>query len=503
MIPPLAVAAVVQSGAGLLAAAAGVGVLVARGARARAWAVLLALVCAALALATLGGATSKLTSHPALIAAAAAGGLLVVAGLGLLLRGRPGLIVPLAFATVPFRIPVPIGNEDAYLLVLLYGVIAAGALGYVLRALRDDYEPPPRLRRISLALAVVLALYAIQATYSSDVEQAIKNIGFFYVPFAVLFRLLADLEWTPRRVKEALVTTGALALLFALIGIAERATRHLLIVNTKVETANELKPYFRVNSLFFDPNIYGRYLALTMVALATVMVWRRTRREVGLLAFLLGVLWAGLVVSLSESSFTALLVGLAVVAAVRWRPAPVIALIVVGAIAGGVLLVAGHGKDLNRVTSGRSNLVKGGLEMARDRPIAGYGSGSFADRYRERRRVFNPTVPAESHTIPITVAAEQGAIGLIGYIALLVVAVTVLFRRLRDFAPDDALGLARVAVAACFAAQVVHTLVYASFLEDPLTWTLLAAGTALAAIPAAAPVAEESRGAEKPRFSRL
>ena len=41
--------------------------------------------------------------------------------------------------------------------------------------------------------------------------------------------------------------------------------------------ANELKPYFRVNSLFFDPNIYGRFLALTMIVLAASLLWPRAR----------------------------------------------------------------------------------------------------------------------------------------------------------------------------------------------------------------------------------
>ena len=43
---------------------------------------------------------------------------------------------------------------------------------------------------------------------------------------------------------------------------------------------------------------------------------------------------------------------------------------------------------------------------------------------------------------------------------------------------------ARAAIAAGFAALVLHTWLYAAFLEDPVTWTLLAVGTALAA-PAA------------------
>ena len=38
----------------------------------------------------------------------------------------------------------------------------------------------------------------------------------------------------------------------------------------------------------------------------------------------------------------------------------------------------------------------------------------------------------------------------------------------------------RIAIAACFAALVLHTWTYADFLEDPFTWTLLAVGAALA-----------------------
>ena len=41
----------------------------------------------------------------------------------------------------------------------------------------------------------------------------------------------------------------------------------------------------------------------------------------------------------------------------------------------------------------------------------------------------------------------------------------------------------RAAIAAGFAALVLHTWLYAAFLEDPVTWTLLALGTALAFPP--------------------
>ena len=49
--------------------------------------------------------------------------------------------------------------------------------------------------------------------------------------------------------------------------------------------------------------------------------------------------------------------------------------------------------------------------MVADRPLTGFGSGSFADRYRVREHVISSRLSAESHTIPITIAAEQGAVG--------------------------------------------------------------------------------------------
>jgi hypothetical protein len=45
--------------------------------------------------------------------------------------------------------------------------------------------------------------------------------------------------------------------------------------------------------------------------------------------------------------------------------------------------------------------------------------------------------------------------------------------------PPGTRGVARAAVAACTCALVLHTLIYASFLEDPLLWTLLALAAAL------------------------
>jgi hypothetical protein len=45
-------------------------------------------------------------------------------------------------------------------------------------------------------------------------------------------------------------------------------------------------------------------------------------------------------------------------------------------------------------------------------------------------------------------------------------------------------GPERPAILAAFVALLVHTMAYAGFYEDPITWVLLALGVSLAAAPA-------------------
>ena len=510
MIHFLAVATAVQGAAMIAAAAAAVAVLLTRDPRVRAAAMLGALGLSALAVVTLSG--DSLGGHGVKLAAAALAALIAVAALAALVSRRRGLIGLLALAALPFRVPVGVGAETASLLLPLYGVIAAGALAEAVRWLRPgkgadalevaDREPGRRLQLALYALAGFVGIYALQATYSADLEVALKNVCLFYAPFAVLLRLLLDVDWSAERLRTAFWLICTLAVVFAVVGFYEYATGHLLLSNAKVQEANDLKPYFRVNSLFFDPNIYGRFEALTMIALAATLLWSRSRDTVLLCAAALGVLWAGLVLSLSQSSFAALLGGLAVLAVLRWSPKPVfatIAVLVAAAIAVVVLAPSAIELDtrstaaLDKATSGRFDLVRGALSMARDRPVFGFGSGSFAANYREREGVRNLRIAAVSNTIPLTVAAEQGVIGLIAYVALVAATLALVFDRLVGrWRPGPTAGIADVAaaaVAAAFCALVLHTLVYAAFLEDPLSWVLLALA---AGLPLAGPEGDEA-----------
>jgi O-antigen ligase len=215
----------------------------------------------------------------------------------------------------------------------------------------------------------------------------------------------------------------------------------------------------------------------------TVVLWGRDLRAVLGAAAVLAWLLAGLVTSFSQSSIAALLLGLAVLAAYRWSVRGTL-ILAGGLIALALLVVAlapaslhfglkGSGGSTSNATSGRTKLIEGGLELFAKRPLQGYGSGSFQKEYESHSKASVQNATSASHTIPITVAAEQGIVGLALYVALLVVASLVLFAGAGRSPP-------RIAVAACFAALVLHTFTYADFLEDPLTWTLLGIGVALA-----------------------
>jgi O-antigen ligase len=503
---------------------------------------------------------SDLRNHLARFAALGVAAAVAVAALTVLFSRRP-ILLPLAvIAAVPFRIPIHAGGQEANLLIPLYLVIAGGVLAVVWRQweeyraatpVGDAERGDPRRAQaanaaehgggafggrthgqwVPVVLAAVLVLYALQSVYSEDFSRALQNAAFFYVPFALAFILLADCRWDRRLLALSLSVVAAEALVFVLFGIWEYAARHL-IWNDEVIKSNDFHRYFRVNSLFWDPNVYGRYLALTITAMVAALLWTRSSRLVLWLGALVAMLWLGLVTTFSQSSFAALLVGLAALAALRWSLRWTLAACAGSAIAAAAFVLAAGGslkidlstqQKLNKDTSGRANLVSEGIALFGDRPLWGYGSGSFSVAY-QRHRTHSGQLSV-SHTEPVTVAAEQGLIGLAAYLALLGAAFATLLRGMGELMPGlrgppsgaapsagGAAGPAparadsgaragggpavtgpaaetlvlrasRAAILACFVALVAHTMAYAGFLEDPLTWVLLSIGGSLALAP--------------------
>jgi O-antigen ligase len=483
--------------AGCIGAVAAVGVaLLVPDPRARALGLLVGMGLATTLIAGQGwDDLQPLRDHPAAFAAAIAAAI-VVLGLGAAAMLRWSLLMPLlVIVTLPFRVRLHVaGGEAVNLLVPLYAVIGAGVLATLVASFREGGRPRQLPRPLLIALVVVIGLYAIQSAYSDDVAFAARNVGFFLVPFAVLFSLLAEAPWSRRLLGLAFAVVLVEGLMLALVGIGQYAAGDIFW-NGKLDASNDFHFYFRINSLFWDPNIYGRYLVLTMLLTVAVLLWIDDQRRAlaGLAAVV--VLFMGLLFAFSQTSFLALFAGLIVLAALRWsvRWTAIAAPFAVAAVVLAVLFIGGgSGESARTVTEGHSSLVSGGVDLAKERPFLGHGSASFSTSFARAEDVRKGDTTL-SHNEPVTVAAEQGVVGLTAYLGLLATALWTLLAGTRSIAPgwgapyrpidegDRAeLTPARIGIAAAFCALLVHTIGYAAYLTDPLTWALLAIGAVLA-----------------------
>ena len=412
----------------------------------------------------------------------AAGGIGAVALAWLLVR-RPALAPVLLLAAAPFRVPVELGDQRAFLLLPLYGVLAGAALALAFRAIRGD-ELPASPAVLAVPAGAVVALSGVSLLWSSDLRAGSIALGFFLLPFAALVAVVvrSPLEsWTPRALA---FTAVGLAVVFAAIGLWQARTRELFFA-PDLEVANAYTSFFRVTSLFKDPSLYGRQLVVA-IAILLVALWLG-RVRFWLAAGLVAYLWAGLWYSYSQSSLTALfVVTLAVPLVLGDRRTRMIlgATAVAAALVGaGLFARAALTEDSSQSASGgRYRLVERTTAVIRDHPLFGVGIG--AQPLESAREASSESARRNtSHTTPLTVAAELGVPGVVSYLAFLAAVAWALLALARV---DR--GLA-VGLGAVFAVLVVHSLLYSGFFEDPLTWGVVAiAASALLARGVALPL---------------
>ena len=357
-------------------------------------------------------------------------------------------------------------------------MLAASALALAYRTLlrRERPTPPPFL--LALPLAALVAFSATSYLWTWDERAGAIALAFFVFPFTAGFAVVARAPlaaWLPRALAVTLVSLGAL---FAAIGIWQAQTRTLFFARD-VAVANAYTTFFRVTSLFKDPSLYGRYLIVPIVVLLVVILLRRGRTvEWVAAAAAAAFLFWGLFYSYSQSSFVALFVVTFAVAAVgmgrRLRIVLVACALVATLAAAAVAADAVNGRSARDVTSGRSRLVNVTLDAFEARPIAGVGVGGQPRASAEESGKGSPSRNA-SHTTPLTVLAELGVLGFALYVWVLAAAAWGLWILTKH---DRVFG---VGLAAVLLVLVVHSLLYAGFFEDPLTWgvfALVAAGIA-------------------------
>ncbi len=416
--------------------------------------------------------------------------LAVLMALGRLVARKPWVWFLLLGLALPVRIPLSLGGEDANLLLPLYAVIVLG-LAVLWWMERDGTRP--RLwpsTPLDLPLMLFVGFTLVSLLWSSDVAEGAVKATFFWIPFVLLYLLVVAIWREGRALRTLAITTMAMSVPVAVLALAEYASRDILW-NHRLMQANVYSRFFRVNSIFYDPNILGRYLALALIiTVAVAWLWRGSNRVLVACGVVAAIDAAALVVTFSRSSALMLMVGLLIMALrmFGWRKAVLTA--VVMALIGSGVAIATSGQvraaltsteRLEKVSEGRFDLVGGGVDIFQEHPVAGGGLGSFATDYSQllSQQELRRTRVVISHNAPVTILSEEGAIGFALFIWLCVIAVIVGVVATRD--RDDDVGVPGAAMLGALVGIFVHALLYSALFEDPYTWVLAAGLVALCA----------------------
>ena len=196
----------------------------------------------------------------------------------------PPALPIVAVAVLPLRVPLEIGGETANLLVPLYLVIAAG----VITAALAEPRPPGRAATVADHGCAGCSPRPWSSTRSRRATPRTSRTR---------SRTSAS-SWSRSRscsccspsssgrralLRRTLIAVALVASACALVAIYQYFARDLFL-NPELFDANELHVYFRDNSIFFDPNVFGRYMALALTAIGACIAWGGARRELTLAA---------------------------------------------------------------------------------------------------------------------------------------------------------------------------------------------------------------------------
>jgi len=429
---------------------------------------------------------------PARLGAAIGAGIVTLAVSFLAVRvvlRRPVLWLVLLAVAMPIRVPISFGGaRDGNLLLPLYWVLAIGLMALVWGRARGRLDVLcDRSTPLDVPIAAFVAFSVASTLWSGDIEEATVKTVFFYIPFVLLYRILVD-WWTlaDNPLRAVAFATIGLAAATAVVAVGQYATRTIWW-NDTLRQGNVYNRFFRANGIFFDPNILGRYLMVALLG-AVAYAWVAQRgRDLAVLGVLAAVIAAGLVVTFSRSSALGLMVALALLAfrAFGWRRTLVAGAVAVALIGGPAVALNENVRDkatsleqLAGAGEGRFRLAEGGVDLWKMEPVVGVGLGAFSERYRDSlpRRQQLRTRVVISHTAPVTVLAEVGAVGFGLFLALFAAIGAVLWRSSRQGEPG---GWAQWTVLAMITGIFVHSLLYSALLEDPYLWALAAIGVAI------------------------
>jgi putative inorganic carbon (HCO3(-)) transporter len=219
--------------------------------------------------------------HTTLLAGGGLVALLLLAASTWLAWRHPLWAVPVLLLLMPVRVPVPLGGgSTSNLLMPLY--LATLAVAIAEFGIRDRLGLYGWFRRdgTRIALSLFTAVAGVSALWvgmryaphTTAFAAALVKLFAFFLPFAVIYYLVYRYVRSERELRLLVGTIVAWGGVLAVIGMAQYATRTVFFNRATVLHEYKVQHVFRVNALFWDPNIYGRFLVVVIIlALASAL----------------------------------------------------------------------------------------------------------------------------------------------------------------------------------------------------------------------------------------
>lgn len=382
--------------------------------------------------------------NPVPLGAALGGGVLMLIGLALVLA-RYDLAVYIGFLLLAVVLVEPAPSDALFALIMAVAVVT-GRFG---------------LRRVSrLALGIVCSLLLLNLLSLAEVTEWSAAARFLLITLylGLLSLWLAAYIDRPSRARGLVRAYLAAAVFSAVLASAA------LFVHFPLHTLM-IGDGQRAKGLFKDPNVFGPFLVPIALILAEEILHPRLlrmRRSFMLLCFLALVL--GVIFSYSRAAWLNLAIGLVVLIVLvtlrrpDQRALTLVLVVLVGAaaIAGAVVVTGSLGfleqrAHLQSYDTSRFAAQERGLHVGLEHPF-GLGPAQF--------EVISPVA---SHSLYIRALAEQGVLGLLTIVVLVVG--TTAFAVVSVLRGRDTYGISAAALLAAWCGLVAN-----SFFVDTLHW---------------------------------
>ena len=389
-------------------------------------------------------------------------------------------LIPLFFALIPWDIskvlfpPYQSGSEASstltFLRIGMFLLIAWGAVRFVQDGIGKTLR---RLAGAPLIWAVVPLFIAVLVSLTTSLQprttmiEGMRLLLLFAVGVSVA--LGADRKTVFERVFKMIFI---MATFTAVIGLIQYFSGQW-IWGGGIDKIVDGVLVRRVNSSFIDPNIFARYLCISILGTLLLLIRRQWSLRLGTsLALLIQV--AALGVTFSRTAWLILLFGLFILvigAAQHWKTRW--SALGLGAVSVATLfLIPSIRARFDTLFTGvgalgqREFLIKGGWAMFIEHPFTGVGLGNFQWAIEHPYHYLVPWSDAvtRSHTSLVTVAAEMGILGIVGMAVFLLLLVGMNLRvryQMNAFAQAVSISIFVVWLSSQGEGR---------FFEDPMVW---------------------------------